>query len=36
MVVKADTSELKQESWREYSIRFVFGGLMTVIYWPHR
>lgn len=31
MVIKADISALKQASWLEYSIRFVFGGLMTVI-----
>jgi len=31
MVVKADTSELKKASWLEYAIRFLFGGLMTVI-----
>jgi hypothetical protein len=31
MVVKADISELKKASWREYGMRFLFGGLMTVI-----
>lgn len=31
MVVKADISELKKASWLEYGIRFLFGGLMTVI-----
>ena len=31
MVVKADISALKQASWLEYAIRFLFGGLMTVI-----
>jgi len=31
MVIQADISALKQASWLEYSIRFLFGGLMTVI-----
>ncbi len=31
MVIKADISALKQASWLEYGIRFLFGGLMTVI-----
>lgn len=30
-VVKADLSDLKQATWREYAMRFVFGGAMTVI-----
>ncbi len=31
MVVKTDISALKKASWLEYGIRFVFGGMMTVI-----
>lgn len=31
MVIKADISALKKASWFEYALRFVFGGLMTVI-----
>ena len=31
MLIKADISALKQASWIEYAIRFLFGGLMTVI-----
>jgi hypothetical protein len=31
MVVKADLSELKGADWREYAMRFFFGGSMTVI-----
>lgn len=31
MVIKADISALKEASWLEYGIRFLFGGLMTVI-----
>lgn len=31
MVIKADISALKKASWLEYSIRFVFGGSMTVV-----
>ena len=31
MVVKADFSALKEASWREYAMRFVFGGAMTAI-----
>ena len=31
MIVKADISALKKASWLEYSIRFLFGGLMTVL-----
>jgi hypothetical protein len=31
MVVKADLSALKQATWREFSMRFAFGGAMTVL-----
>jgi hypothetical protein len=31
MAVKADFSALKEANWREYAIRFFFGGSMTVI-----
>lgn len=31
MVIKADISALQEANWREYGIRFFFGGLMTVI-----
>lgn len=31
MVVKADFSALKDTTWREYAIRFAFGGTMTVM-----
>lgn len=31
MIVKADISALKKANWPEYVIRFLFGGLMTVI-----
>jgi hypothetical protein len=31
MVIQADISALKKANWIEYGIRFLFGGLMTVI-----
>jgi hypothetical protein len=31
MVIKADISALKKASWGEYGIRFLFGGIATVI-----
>ncbi|HEY3973114.1 MAG TPA: DUF3147 family protein [Candidatus Sulfotelmatobacter sp.] len=31
MRVKVDASSLKQTNWRQYAIRFVFGGLITAI-----
>jgi uncharacterized membrane protein (GlpM family) len=31
MIVKADPSGVKETKWYEYVIRFVFGGLITVI-----
>jgi 4-hydroxybenzoate polyprenyltransferase len=30
MIVKFDRSGLKQTTWREYLVRFAFGGLITV------
>ena len=31
MVIKADISAIKKATWLEYGIRFLFGGLMTVV-----
>jgi hypothetical protein len=31
MTIKIDTSSLRETKWYEYVIRFVFGGLITVI-----
>ena len=31
MVIKADISALRKASWPEYGVRFLFGGLMTVV-----
>ena len=31
MVIKVDISALKESSWGEYAIRFLFGGMATVI-----
>nr|WP_290226708.1 DUF3147 family protein [Trichocoleus desertorum] len=30
MGIKVDFSKLRQTSWRDYAIRFLFGGLVTV------
>ncbi len=31
MLVKVDSSELRQSKWTQYAVRFVAGGLITVI-----
>lgn len=31
MGIKVDFSKLKQTSWRDYAIRFMFGGLITML-----
>jgi len=33
VIVKVDSSGLKQIRWHEYVIRFVMGGMVTVITW---
>ncbi|HEX8924967.1 MAG TPA: DUF3147 family protein [Terriglobales bacterium] len=31
MLIRVDTSALRQSKWHDYAIRFVFGGLITAI-----
>ena len=31
MQIRVDTSALKQTGWRDYAVRFFFGGLITAI-----